>query len=124
MEANEFLQFAIKCDFRYAEDDKKYPEHIIDDLVARSFAIDTVVEKSKDFVCEDEFEDIGTSIQEFVKNRFEEAPPDDDLDAESLCTTTRKVIRPKALPSVRNNELLTVINHGEFSQTVTIEECK
>lgn len=92
--------------------------------MARSFAIDTIVEKSEDFVCEDEFEDIGTNIQEFVKNRFEEAPPDDDLDAESLCTTTNKVIRPKALPSVRNNELLTVINHGEFSQSVTIEECK
>lgn len=61
---------------------------------------------------------------ELVKNRFEDAPPEDDLNAESLCGATKKIIRPKVMPSVRNDELLTVINHGEFSQTVTIEECE
>jgi hypothetical protein len=118
------FQFAIKCNFRYAEDDNSYPEEIINSLVERSFAIDTTSDNSKEFVCDDEHDDNGTSLADFVKNRFEGAPPEDDLDAESLCCSKKKIIRPKALPSVRNSELLTVINHGEFSQTVTIEECE
>lgn len=117
------LQSAINCDFRYAEDDNSYPKYIIDALVKRSFSIDAMTENSKEFVCDDEVDD-GKSLADFVKNRFEEAPLDDDIDAESLCCTKKKIIRPKALPSVRNSELLTVINHGEFSQTVTIEECE
>lgn len=119
-----FPKLAIRCDFRYSEDDKNYPEDKINKLVHRSFAIDTTIEHSKEFVCLDEFEGNGTNIMELVKNRFEDAPPEDDLNAESLCGATKKIIRPKVMPSVRNDELLTVINHGEFSQTVTIEECE
>jgi hypothetical protein len=97
-------------------------------LVEQSFAIDTSVKNADEFYCDDDG-DKGTSIKEFIKNRFDDpvssAFDEEDLESESesLCTTTKKTIRPKALPSVADNKLLTIINHGEFSQTVTIELC-
>jgi hypothetical protein len=91
--------------------------------------INTKIESADEFYCEDDG-DKGTSIKDFIKNRFEDsddgpgvAALEDDYDEESLCATTKKNIRPKALPSTANNKLLTIINHGEFSQTVTIETC-
>lgn len=120
------FQSAIKCNFRYEEEDQNYPLNIIEELVERSFAIDTAIRHSKDFICDDDNDVDGTNIEDFIKNRFNEASSvdDDELHAESLCSSVKKTIRPKALPSVRNNELLTVVNHGEYSQTVTIEECE
>lgn len=124
------FQIAIKCNFRYSEDVKNYPEHIIDALVERSFAIETNISKgSKEFVCEDDLDENGTTLVDFIKNRFDgttasrETSVDDEVDSESLCCTTKKTIRPKALPSIVNNKLITVVNHGDFSQTVEIEEC-
>lgn len=96
--------------------------------MGRSFAIDTRAENSKEFVCDDDYNS-GTSFLNFVKNRFDESTPpkdiirEDDVDAESLCATTKKTITPKTLPSVIDSKLVTVVNHGEFTQTVTIEEC-
>mgnify|MGYP007092106929 CR=1 FL=1 len=127
------FQFAIKCDFRYSEDDLNYPEHIIDSLVERSVtAIETTIEKAKDFDCDDGFNnDTGKTIQEFI-SRFgetqagvEDKPLEDldDLEAESICGSTRKTIRPKVLPSIEDSKLVTVVNHGDFTQTVTIELC-
>lgn len=135
--AANYFQLAIKCNFRYSEDDKNYPQQIIDALLGRSFAIETSrtdfnVSNNGDpteFNCDDDPDETGISLVDFVKNRFDESTAsrdtsiDDDADSESLCCTTLKTIRPKTLPSVLNNKLVTVVNHGEFSQTVTIEEC-
>lgn len=119
----EIFQFAIKCDFRYSEDDKNYPENLIDSLVARSFPIETTSKGSKEFSCDDA--DDGTNLVDFVRNRFDGSTGsiDDEVDSESLCCTTKKIIRPKTLPSVADNKLIKIVNHGEFFQTVEIEEC-
>lgn len=94
----------------------------------------TSIENSKEFVCEDEIIDDdnvnGTNASTFINDRIsldettlKAAPVDDDAEAESLCCSKRKIIRPKTLPSVVDNKLVYVVNHGDFSQTVTIEEC-
>lgn len=95
----------------------------------------TSLTDSKEFVCEDEIIDDenvnGTNLTMFLSDRIsldetttlKAAPVDDDAEAESLCCSTRKTIRPKTLPSVVDNKLVYVVNHGDFSQTVTIEEC-
>lgn len=125
------MKLAIKCDFRYSEDDKNYPEHVIDSLVGKSapVAINIKIKNAAEFHCDDDG-DKGTSFKDFIQSRFEdsdqpniEALESSDFDEESLCATTTKEIRPKALPSVANNNLLTIINHRELSQTVTIEIC-
>lgn len=108
---------------------KNYPEKIIDALVERSFAIETTTSVGKEFHCEDDDGAIKMSLVDFIKNRFDESTAsretsvDDEVDSESLCCTMTKTIRPKTLPSILNNKLVTVVNHGEFSQTVEIEEC-
>ncbi|CRL04141.1 CLUMA_CG017252, isoform A [Clunio marinus] len=48
---------------------------------------------------------------------------DDDEEEDSMCLTRERRIRPKALPNPTNNDLVTIINHGEILQTVKIEEC-
>ena len=127
-----FFKHAIKCDFRYTEDDKNYPEQIIDSLMQHSFILNNSVDTSKEFICDDDLEkpcESEMSALDFFTTRFDGPTTskvpllDDDVDAESLCRTTTKTIHPKALPSVKNNKLVTVVNHGEFSQSVTIEEC-
>lgn len=133
------FQLAIECNFRYTEDDKDYPEHLIKSLVDRSAPTKSPSVDSKEFVCQDEILDDGnvnvnkneTNYSMLLSDRvslgetttLKASPVDDDAEAESLCCSKRKTIRPKTLPSVVDNKLVYVVNHGDFSQTVTIEEC-
>lgn len=126
------FQLAIKCEFQYAEEDKNYPEHIIDSLVHQSLAINNSIGNSQEFLCDDEHENVAMSdmLLDFFTTRLDSETTtskvssiEDDVSAESLCCTSSKTIHPKSLPSVKNNKLVTVVNHGEFSQSVTIEEC-
>lgn len=90
--------------------------------------INNSIDSSKEFICDDDT-DNGTSILDFFTTRLEETTTlkvpsfDDDVNAESICCATTKTIHPKALPSAKNNKLVTVVNHGDFLQSVTIEEC-
>lgn len=97
---------------------------MIDSLLERSLTIETeITTANEEFDCDNDG-DKGTNLKDFLKNRFDDPISAlDDADEESLCTSNKKTIRPKALPSISDNKFLTIVNHGEFSQTVTIETC-
>lgn len=110
------FQTALKCNFRYNEIDKNHPETEISNLVDKSMQVrmSNANINALPFECDDD---------ESLTMRIDDADDDDSGNEESLCETRTKTIRPKSLPLTSNNHMVTIVNSGEFIQTVTIEEC-